>query len=428
MKGGDTTYPLDCPNGMSQAAAIAPAPRNPHRYYVFSLHPQQNVVIDNVYCISGQVSTDACVLKYCMVDMTGDQANGEMSTPVTVLDNDLTEKMAVIAHANGTDYWLVAHEWKTNSFRSYPVSVSGVGTPVITAIGSRHGPNENPDGSLGFGYERTGQLKASPDGKRLAISLPSFEAFNYPLELFDFDNNTGRISNLINLGGVIFQYGLSFSPDNSKLYAQSLSPWFSRPYELILQYDLNAGGSEAIAASRMSIIRGNPRTNINDIAVQAYSPMQLAPDGKLYGLFSASGNPDSRRMFVIANPNAKGFDCNVNAIHFNFPVKGFWAGLPNFMDSYFNNLTPSTVSGDDCSDAQITVFPNPTTKEVRIQLSDCLDSYTLRIFDVAGRLLEERTISQVPSPPVTMTAWAKGLYVFDITSKNKRLKKNGQSS
>ncbi|MDJ1496243.1 T9SS type A sorting domain-containing protein [Cytophagaceae bacterium DM2B3-1] len=406
MKNMDTTYPLDCPNGKTQAAVITPVPGNPGRYYVFSLHPPLGTVIDGLYCSSGASSQQACVLKYCVIDMAGDQGRGEVIVSNRVLDTDLTEKMAAVRHINGRDYWLVTHQWQSNQFRSYLVSAQGIEGAVVTAIGSQHS-------SEFFAFELGGQLKASPNGKKIAVALPSFEAFNYPLELFDFDAETGHLSNLINLGGIISQYGLSFSPDNSKLYAQSLSPWVKKPLELIVQYDLQAGDSSAIIASRMSIIDGNPYTNIHDIAVQPYIAMQLAPDGKLYGIFSVSGEPDSRRMVVIANPNAKGFDCDVNAVSFDFPVKGFWAGLPNFMDSYFNNLTPHNTVDGDCASSSVVVSPNPTTGEINLQMDGCNDPYQLHIYDITGRLL-----SQQPMPGgrdnIRLDGLAKGLYILEL--------------
>ncbi|MDJ1498951.1 T9SS type A sorting domain-containing protein [Cytophagaceae bacterium DM2B3-1] len=407
MKNADTTYPLDCPNGKSQAAMITPVPGSPERYYVFSLHPPPGTIIDESYCSSGAGSQQANVLKYCVIDMAGDQGKGEVILPNKVLDAGLTEKMTAVRHANGSDYWLVTHQWQSNQFRSYLVSTQGVSEAVVTAIGSQHG-------SESFSFELSGQLKASPNGKKIAVSLPSFEAFTYPLELFDFDSQTGILSNLINLGDIIFQYGLSFSPDNSKLYAQSLSPWVKRPYELIVQYDLQAGDSSAIIASRMSIITGNPYTNIRDIAVQPYVAMQLAPDGKLYGIFSVTGEPDSRRMVVIANPNAKGFDCEVNAVSFNFPIKGYWAGLPNFMDGYFNNLTPQNPPEGNCATSNLVVSPNPTTGEISLLLDECNDPYQLRIYDMTGRLISTQAVSGGGLTNVRLDDFAKGLYILDL--------------
>lgn len=418
MPGDDPTYPLDCPNGASQVA-VAPVPGSPQRYYVFSLHPQPDREIDNLYCISGASATDPWVLKYRMIDMDANEGDGRVITSNVALAGDVTEKMVIVAHGNGRNYWLVAHQWDTNIFRAYSITAAGMGEPVETGIGSRHGSALNERGDFSpFGDQKTGQMKISPNGKKLAIALPSFEGFNYPLELFDFDNNTGKVSNLINLGGVVNQYGLSFSPDNSKLYSQSYSPRFdARPVEGIVQYDLNAGDSTALIASRMSILTGNPYTNIDDIAPELYLSMQLAPDGKLYGVFARTGVYDSRRMVVIANPNAKGFDCQVNAVLFDFPVKDYWAGLPNFMDSYFNNLPPLPDSGEDCTEMDLILFPNPARRTVTLSSSCGYVPAYVEIIDCLGRIVDTQYLA---ANKVEVTSLAEGLYVFRIFGANQK--------
>jgi hypothetical protein len=74
-------------------------------------------------------------------------------------------------------------------------------------------------------------MVASPNGKMIADCVYGSIGV---LELFDFDSKTGRVSNCTSLTTRQTYYGLSFSPDNSKLY---VSIWGD--LESIYQYDLS---------------------------------------------------------------------------------------------------------------------------------------------------------------------------------------------
>src|SRR5690606_24994120 len=109
-----------------------------------------------------------------------------------------------------------------------------------------------------------------------------------PFDLFDFDAGTGKLSNYLNLGNISGQYGVSFSPDNSKLYVSSDSRITDRgSLDIILQFDLNEGSHSSIIGSAKSLIVGNTRTNLPSSGIiEGWSTvekgMALALDGRLY--------------------------------------------------------------------------------------------------------------------------------------------------
>src|SRR6185295_6032512 len=55
------------------------------------------------------------------------------------LHTKVTEKLTAARHANGTDYWIVVHEWGSNHFLSFAVTCGGISSiPVVSAVGAVH--------------------------------------------------------------------------------------------------------------------------------------------------------------------------------------------------------------------------------------------------------------------------------------------------
>jgi hypothetical protein len=84
-------------------------------------------------------------------------------------------------------------------------------------------------------------MKVSPDGSQCALAIKGINI----VEIFDFDNATGKLSNPISLSfpGGSLVYGIEFSSNGSLLYISSGGT------KKIYQYNLMAGSNEAIAAS-----------------------------------------------------------------------------------------------------------------------------------------------------------------------------------
>ncbi|HKC66733.1 MAG TPA: PKD domain-containing protein, partial [Bacteroidia bacterium] len=236
----------------------------------------------------------------------------------------VAEKLTGVKHGNGTDYWLIVHKYYSDAFYAYQLSASGIVDTVISHIGSRHPVAYGPQLS---GYA-LGCMKASPDGKKLAIVSGN----GYGIaEYFDFDKNTGIVSNKVNIqaDSIYSYYGLSFSPDNSKLY---IACWLNN--NGVYQFDLNAGNGNAdsVVASKTKIVGQSP----------SHWAMQLATDGKIY---IAGG---AQYLSVINNPNNAGLACNYAdmAVSLLNNTGALDMGLPNFIDSYdyTNTSFPYSIS------------------------------------------------------------------------------------
>jgi hypothetical protein len=292
----------------------------------------------------------------------------------------------------------------------------GIAAPIITAIGSAH---ELKPGEFFSDEETIGYMKASPDGTKLACAVASAKR---PFDLFDFNAATGQLTNYINLGSISGQYGVSFSPDNSKLYATTddrPSP-SSYPYpDIIIQFDLHAGNAADIIASRQSIFRDNPLTNIPGHGIfegflLLETGLQLAPDGKLYATSDYAYDPaDGHIMVVIEKPNEAGINCQVNYRQFDFGNGNVGTGLPNFIESYFNGVESSSTCAENAS---LTFFPNPTPGTVNVQfLTGCDPSLKITVLTLLGQLVT--TIeSNANETHIDLSTLASGVYIFLVST------------
>lgn len=195
----------------------------------------------------------------------------------------------------------------------------------LTAAGVQATPVISPDGfahtsTTTFGWA-LGQLKAAPNGKRLALAVVS--ADGYPtglLEVLDFDTRTGKLTNPVLLrspepGGY---YGVEFSPDGTKLYATKY--WgVSNALSPLYQYDLLVPGYNAANALLAGVAL--PNTGLR-------GSLQLGPDGRIY---VARFSPPSAFLGVITLPNNAGAACAYQDQGQSLNGRTSALGLPGFL-------------------------------------------------------------------------------------------------
>jgi hypothetical protein len=287
----------------------------PNGYGLFGYHDATQTVLivkkpgsNNIYYIFTVVDlANPNGICYSIVDMTLNGGLGDITTKNVLLQTPSTEKLAAVKHKNGTDVWIVTHDWLSDAFRCFLLSSSGISLlPVMSNVGIVHN---------GSNWNTNGYLKISPNGKKIAVAICHY--IN-KFELFDFDNSTGVVSNVVSFPtypAPIGAYGVEFSRDGTKLYGSLISPG------TIYQFDLCAGSPADIINSATII-----GTDNNWICA-----LQLGPDGKIY---VARTSKDS--LGVINNPNATGTACN-------YVNNGVWLGgndaqlgFPNFESSYFS--------------------------------------------------------------------------------------------
>jgi WD40 repeat protein len=230
----------------TQSAVIVPSPSDKNQYYVFT--------IDD--CIDSL----AYGFRYSIVDMTLSNGLGDVTTKNQLLHSMTTEKITAVMHQDNQSIWVVTHGYKNNEFYSYLLTKSGIQfKPVVSTVGSIHyGSLLSSDvcGSLG---SARGYMKTSPDGKRIALAVTRSDF----VEIFDFDNTTGRVSNPSKIK-IKEPYGLEFSPDGSLLY---IGGWKDLPIQASLfQIDLT----------------NNHITTLMAAPDFEFGAVQVGPDQKLY--------------------------------------------------------------------------------------------------------------------------------------------------
>ncbi len=399
---------------LSQGALIVPSPADPqHIYYSFSL-------IESDQPVRGHILTG--ILTYSRIDMRLDDGKGDviLTDKSTFLANGLAGRLTAIPHANGTDYWLLTHEYASNAFLVYPITRLGIGPADTIRIG--------PEMDTRWGF-----LKASPDGRKLACSSRATEERSF--DLYDFDASTGQISNYVSLGMLRVAHGVSFSPDNTKLYVSNMD-WADRDQpvyhpEMIRQYDLDAGSTDAIIASGKSIVYQNPFTNVEQDGNRArdfYAPsLQLGPDGRIYcaaNVGDTSRHDWGYRFLVIEKPNEAGFACDVNVQTLKKPVGfvGHASDLPNFMQHYFNGLEPWSCLGENegCADSEIVLFPNPAREYIELYMSSlCFSKYHLRLISMSGQVLASYRVNEPDSHKINVSNLSAGIYLIEMRFRNR---------
>jgi gliding motility-associated-like protein len=402
----------------TQDGIIVPKPGSPGIYYLF-----------NVDIVDGLV--------YSEINMALDGGLGAVTANknIVLADDARVEKLTAVYHADKERIWVISHRSANNQFIAYLVSPSGVAeTPVTSAIGYSYTtdtPFEGPYVNDG----PAGQLKASPDGTRLAAVQDSGDIFgssivNAQIEIFDFDNTTGQISNMKHLQIANNGYGLEFSPNSRYLYVADSNRLFvgalGTTIVKIYQYDLDAGNQSAIAASVTTIGQYNGRY---------LCALQLGPDGKIYTMNSTSLNT----LVAISNPNNLGLACGFTTNVLTL-TDGDSIGLPTFNQSYFesgilfNENCSNEVSfsllripdvtltawnfGDPASGADNTsnlayhVFSTPGTYTVTVDVTsnNAVQTVTAQVLVTGGGIVF------TPPQDVAQCVTTGTTVVFDLTS------------
>jgi gliding motility-associated-like protein len=336
----------------TQSALVVPEPGSDTIFYIFT--------VDTF--IGGPDPDNG--FNYSIVDMTLDGGLGDITSLNINLLQDTSEKVtAVLKDCISESIWVIAlgNEDGTpttvfNTYHAFEVSTTGVNTTAIkstfpTIIG-----------------DQRGQMKASPNGKKLASANSSAGLF-----LYDFDANTGMLSNQQALSIASFSpfsYGVEFSQNSLRLYVHSSNNGAaaigtppSDHQSTLSQFDLAATDIQGsrVTLDQRQLYRGS---------------LQLGPDGKIYRALTATYDDDPARtddgglpfLGVIENPNVLGIAANYihNAVDLSPNVST--QGLPPFIQSFFND--------------QIDIIQNGISST---ELSLCIgENYTLAYEDITG--------------------------------------------
>ena len=377
--------------GIIQSTIIIPVPGMHKQFYLFHLHNDDEDL------------SDFMDLLFTRIDMAYDNGLGRVveNSKNILINENLAVKITAVQHDNGIDYWLITHGMNNNNFYVNAITQEGVSSSMVIPIGTSY---IFGDSSRQLG----GVIKASPNGKHLAVSTSS--SVPRPFELFDFDPATGEIINARNLGQFSTQYGASFSPDNTKLYLKALNN-----RDVTHQFDLLV---EDIAGSRVGMYVEN--SFFTGTGGNPTSSMELAPNGKIYiggGLGREPGisiEESLKGLVVIHNPNKKGSAANVEEVELPLQEDQLvWVSLPNFIQNTFNGLTPTNNPNAPCNDSMgIDLYPNPAEDHIILEMAErCFSEYTLTFYNAIGQFMGRHFVDQQEFGPIDVKSFKSGLYI-----------------
>lgn len=291
----------------TQAAIAIPRPGSDNIYYLFTTD------VAMAY-INGGTGNG---FNYSVVDMNRNGGLGDVILKNQPLLPQASENVTSVIDRNGIDYWVITHHM--DSFYAFKVTAGGVGvTPRVSTVG--------PD-IQGFENIR-GAIKVSPNGDKLAIAHTILDpGFDGQFLLYDFDNDSGVVSNPLLLGDDLVFNGVEFSANSSKLYVTGKRPiagGLSTDNIQVLQYDLRAPD---IVASRFVI-------NDFENGFLGFLPgaLQIAMDRKIYHSLPETS------LSVINSPNSRGLNADYRRFSVDLGGRVAKFGLPAFTQSFFETI------------------------------------------------------------------------------------------
>ncbi len=293
-------------NGDMQNSIILPILDDTNKFYVFTIGNTD---------INRRTDSGLC---YSIVDLSYNNGLGKVIIKNKQIIKDIHSEIAAVHHANGKDYWIVVYS------KSKPILYS----ILLKRDGTILPPIENKVGIVKKDtvYYEQGWLRFSPSAKRLA-SIDGVR--NGYIELFDFDDSTGIISNPIQFKFYkdAFRFSCEFSPNEKYLYVAE-DPYFDKGG--VTQFDISSRNSNDILQSRTQIYEGS-----------AYG-IQLAIDGSIYfnsNFFYVDNNHNLfYYMSKIAFPNRKGKLSDVILDAITLSGGGPILGITNIPGDYNKNL------------------------------------------------------------------------------------------
>ena len=270
--------------------------------------PQPNTT--NYFIFTTDFEGNPNGFEYSIVDMSLQNGDGSVTTKnIKLLRQPITEKVTACGHANEEDYWVITHTSGDSIFYCYHIDSTGIKTGLSNNTGYTHNTSR-------------GYMKTSLDGEKL-ISLLYDENV---IQILDFDNSGGTLSNEILLTGVTFDngpYGLEYSSDSSKFYVSDGASG------KIKQFDLSYTSSTEIIENMIEVA---------SISGASLGALQMGPDEKIY-----AADYLKNYLHVIHRPNGLGVQCN-------FKERGFYlTGVTSGITSTWglpNVITTNALSCD----------------------------------------------------------------------------------
>lgn len=314
--------------GSTQSALIFPVQGDETLYYIFTT---QQVHGSNTY-----------ELRYSLYDIKLNGGNGGLVEYNKLLFSRSTERIT------GNGQWLVAHEYGNNSFRSYQITVDGIGNPVISGVGSDHLVTE----------ELNGQGYMELEGDMLAVALSNGPTSNF-IEVFDFVDSTGMVTNFrsLNLNTTAGQvYGVEISGNKILATIKGIPNSFIREAYIDFQNNpvlIPPGGASGPFAAELGAI-------------------ETGPDGDVYVAVNGS---TSLGVIAVTGDTTLLSSFNING----FALAGGTQsrlGLPNFVQSINTGTPEPSINVTALCGGSPTIFEGVGTDQIDVFFWTFGDGFT----------------------------------------------------
>ena len=294
---------------------------------------------DSIYYIFTQDAGDSYVytpphkgFRYSTVNINFNNGLCKIINKNIFITDSTTERVTVIKHCNGKDYWIITQKKNCNTYYSYILSNNGISTIPIISQTNVILPNAE---SIGCGY-----MKASPNGDKIAVAFCTENMLGTNAILLNFDNSLGLLSNPISVGcpaaSTLQGYGLEFSSNQKFLYVSYILPSGSSTSQ-IYQYNISSNDSAIISQTGVRLYWGYDTITFTHL--ESSGALQMACDHKIYIAFA--GYP---YVGVINSPDSAGLGCGFvkNGVYLNGRICNF--GLPTFFPGFFNIISDYTYT------------------------------------------------------------------------------------
>lgn len=283
-----------------QSAIILPNPADTTQLYIFTMDHFANL------------SSSACKgLSYFLMDTKLNGGLGDFVQKDVRLYKPAAESLTAVPISNGSGYWVIIVDSLYKGFILYPLTASGIGTPI------KHPRNESDDVHV---------IKASPDGKYLFTDS----------ELYQFDASNGDVTFVKHVP--VDGYTCTFSPGSRYLYGLVANDTLATG--AIVRYDLAAPD-----------LLGSLQVVHPGFLISLLGLMQIGPDGNIYFNEQSGIDFDSIDVSVIRCPD--GSHPEAQRPLYKFPVSPdflYNTSLPNYADYiYVQHPSVDTTTAKICS-------------------------------------------------------------------------------
>ncbi len=339
-------------------------------------------------------------LRYSYVDIALNNDRGEVLEKNIVISDSLklmSRYLTAINHSNGVDFWILQPIDQGNQYLTLLLTENGFESKIIQEVGPNFHWNASGSGTSVF----------SPDGKLYAFYNKDDNLF-----LYDFDRNTGVLSNLrqlvlkTNTPNAGYFSSVEFSPNSRFAYVAVLdSLWQVDTWEADLK-----DGLELIDVWDGTM----------DPFATTFTVMALAPNCKIY-MASGSG---TNTYHVINKPNEKGKACDFVQRGIQLPYTSSLGNMPNFPRFRVDeedkcDPTITSVFGKDVFYRRdLKAYPNPMHDFLTVEIPENR-SGRLFLFDLNGQLVWQGVGQRSETKQIDFSFLEAGVYSLEfIPDKN----------